>query len=59
MPPPARSIVTETNLSPVFFATIQPQVDLGASITLSQQPEQIGPSPTVTVAALRRAAVCR
>jgi len=36
---PGASLVTETNLSPIFFAQIQTHVDLDASPTPGQRPE--------------------
>ncbi|HEY2099784.1 MAG TPA: hypothetical protein VGH72_25195, partial [Pseudonocardia sp.] len=48
---PGAPIVTETNVSPVFFDEIQTQVDLDAPRPSGQRSESIGRSPNVTVAA--------
>jgi hypothetical protein len=45
------SIVTETNVSPVFFAANQTQVDLDARAFRVSGLSSVGRSPTVTVAA--------
>jgi hypothetical protein len=48
---PGASLVTETNLSPVFFAQIQTHVDLDASPLQVSGLSSVSRSPTATFAA--------